>query len=563
MKLFKNISKPVSDSLAIVTVTLLLLIPNIVLSVTEPLSALGRVVNIVVPLTFYVAVMAMSPKLGRAVWLLFPFIFLAAFQIVLLWLYGRSIIAVDMFLNLVTTNPGEAGELLGNMLPSIALVVVLYMPILVMSVIMIRSHYRVSPAAMRRTRFAAAGLGAVSVILVVATVATDRHWSVSHDLYPANAIYNFGLAIDRTARTERHDELSRDFRFDAVVADTAATPDIIVLVIGETSRADHWQINGYGRPTNPHLTKSPGRLWSFPRALSESNTTHKSVPLMLSHLTPETFGDSIFAVKSLITAFSEAGYKTSFISNQHHNRSFIDFFGAEADTTLYVKETGGLDRPDASDLELPAIAKGVMESNNGRQLVVLHTYGSHFSYRDRYPSALRLFAPDDYSDIAANQRDQLINAYDNTIVMTDSLLSALTHMLAGRKAAMIYCSDHGEDILDDRRGLFLHASPCPTLFQLHVPFLVWCSDRYVASRPELPAILDRNASARVSSNTAFFNTALDLGGVTTPRVETRLNSVVSAAYQTPRPLYLNDHNEAVEVEKSGLMDYEIEMIRKL
>ena len=40
------------------------------------------------------------------IWLAFPFIFLCAFQIVLLYLFGNSIIATDMFTNLVTTNPG-------------------------------------------------------------------------------------------------------------------------------------------------------------------------------------------------------------------------------------------------------------------------------------------------------------------------------------------------------------------------------------------------------------------------------------------------------------------------
>lgn len=562
MKRFKKIAKPAADTIAIVTFTVLLLIPNILLSFTEPLSPLGRVDNIIVPLSVYLLAFAVSAKLGRTVWLLFPFIFLAAFQLVLLWLYGRSIIAVDMFLNLVTTNPGEAGELLGNMLPSIAIVVVLYVPMLVMAVIMIRRRYRVSAGVMRRTRIAAVSLSVLSIGLLIATVTTDRCWSANHDLYPVNVIYNCGLAVERTVKTNHHEELSRDFRFNAALRDTAAAPDILVLVIGETSRADHWQINGYARATNPYLIAAPGRLWSFPRTLSESNTTHKSVPLMMSHLTPETFGDSIFSVKSIISAFSEAGYETSFISNQRHNRSFIDFFGNEADSTVFVKETDGLNRPLASDLELPGIVSGLIEGGR-RKLIVIHTYGSHFSYRDRYPASLRRFVPDDYTEIARDQREALINAYDNTIVMTDSLLSALAHKLSGRKAALIYCSDHGEDILDDNRGLFLHASPCPTFYQLHVPFVVWCSDSFLASRPSVAAALDSNVGQRVSSNTAFFNTALDLGAVSAPNLEVQVNSLASPSYKTPRPLYLNDHNEAVEVGKSGLTEYEIELLKKL
>ena len=59
------------------------------------------------------------------------FLFFGAFQIVLLYLFGQSVIAVDMFLNLVTTNPGEALELLDNLIPAIIIVVLLYIPALV------------------------------------------------------------------------------------------------------------------------------------------------------------------------------------------------------------------------------------------------------------------------------------------------------------------------------------------------------------------------------------------------------------------------------------------------
>ena len=59
--------------------------------------------------------MTLERKPGKTIWILFPFVFFAAFQLVLLYLFGRSIIAVDMFLNLTTTNSGEALELLDNL----------------------------------------------------------------------------------------------------------------------------------------------------------------------------------------------------------------------------------------------------------------------------------------------------------------------------------------------------------------------------------------------------------------------------------------------------------------
>lgn len=72
-----------------------------------------------------------------------------------------------------------------------------------------------------------------------------------------------------------------------------------------------------------------------------------------------------------------------------------------------------------------------------------------------------------------------MNAYDNTIICTDKFLSSLINTLESSKlVSMLYVSDHGEDIFDDERRLFLHASPQPSYFQLHVPFIVWVSESF-------------------------------------------------------------------------------------
>ena len=109
-----------------------LIIPNCVLANTEPYSGWTDEVLILLPLGFYMMWSVALRRSGVMIWLGFPFIFFCAFQIVLLYLFGSSIIATDMFTNLLTTNPGEAGELLGNIYPSVVLVCVLYLPLLLM-----------------------------------------------------------------------------------------------------------------------------------------------------------------------------------------------------------------------------------------------------------------------------------------------------------------------------------------------------------------------------------------------------------------------------------------------
>ena len=107
-----------------------LIIPNCVLANTEPYSLWTVEALILMPLGFYMMWSVLLRRSGVMIWAGFPFIFFCTFQIVLLYLFGNSIIATDMFTNLLTTNPGEAGELLGNIYPAVVLVLAIYLPLL-------------------------------------------------------------------------------------------------------------------------------------------------------------------------------------------------------------------------------------------------------------------------------------------------------------------------------------------------------------------------------------------------------------------------------------------------
>ena len=109
-------------------------------------------------------------------------------------------------------------------------------------------------------------------------------------------------------------------------------------------------------------------------------------------------------------------------------------------------------------------------------------------------------------------------AYDNSIRYTDNFLARLIRMLQEQDidTAMLYTSDHGEDIFDDDRHLFLHASPVPSYYQIHVPFLVWMSDNYRKNYPDLFKNAEINRQKNISSSASFFQTMLELGGIDTP-----------------------------------------------
>ena len=96
-----------------------LLLPNIALCYTECLAPWACGANVLLPLALYMWFFSLTRCPGKMIWWAFLFVFFAAFQLVLLYLFGTGVIAVDMFLNLVTTNPGEVKELLDNLLPAV------------------------------------------------------------------------------------------------------------------------------------------------------------------------------------------------------------------------------------------------------------------------------------------------------------------------------------------------------------------------------------------------------------------------------------------------------------
>lgn len=538
---------------------MLLLVANIALCFTERYSAAACAANVLLPAGVFLLIGSASRNVGRTVLLCLPLSIYAAFQIVLLFLYGESLIAIDMFLNVVTTNPAEVNELLGNLGRAIATVVIIYVPPIIWAIWLLCTGGRASTDAVRRCRRTALIAGAAGLLAVGAAYATTEGYTVRRQLFPLNVMDNTVQAVHRYRDTRRYPASSAEYSYGAGSQRPDSLREVYVLVIGETCRADNWQLLGYPRATNPRLSERDDII-AFSKVVSESNTTHKSVPLLLSPLTAENFGDSIYSVRSIFEAFREAGYATAFFSNQQRNHSFIDFFGEQADSCRFIADTPGALRSDSA---LVVMARDYLAgSPAGKVFMVLHCYGSHFNYRDRYGDAHRKFVPDDNTSASRGNRRQLVNAYDNTIVSTDAMIADMIDCLEDLPgdcaSAMLFIPDHGEDIFDDDRERFLHASPAPTYWQIHVPMLLWTSPKHRREYPSLTASAYAHAGSDISSSRSVFDTMLSLAGIYTPKANVR-RAVTDPAF-TPEPrVYLNDYNEGVPLKKAGLHKEDLQM----
>ena len=522
-----------------------LMLPNVLLSITESATPIERVCSLIFPLGCYYLIATLSKRIGWTIWMLFPISVLAGFQVVLLYIYGRSVIATDMFLNFVTTDANESKELLGNLLMIIITVVVLYITPAIFALVLLVKKHQLRDTFMRKNRNIAVSIMIVGMSLLGVCYASNDSFSIKKQVYPINAYYNMYKAVSRYDKLKNYTSTSSEFKYNASSSHSAQQREIYVIVIGETSRACNWELCGYNRPTNPKLKKVDD-LIVFDSVLTEANITHKSVPMLISAASAKDY-DIIYDQKSAITAFKEAGFNTSFFSTQAHTQTLTDYFGEEADVCEYLRDRSTKIDFNPMDMELVECMKNTIKEGAKKQLIVLHSYGSHFNYVSRYTNEFAYFTPD--MPITPDKKclTQLVNSYDNTIRYTDSFLCEIISELNSVKDAhtsLMYVSDHGEDLFDKGGDVIFHSSTTPSYYQLHVPMLVWMSDDYQNSYPQVVSSLKNNIHAQISSSASFFHTVLNIAGIETIYRDDTYSLASKSFIERPR-VYLNDHYDGV------------------
>lgn len=302
---------------------------------------------------------------------------------------------------------------------------------------------------------------------------------------------------------------SRSFTFGAQQAIKLDTPQLVVMVIGESSRYDRWSLNGYRRETNPLLKNEPN-LISLSNVITAVSATRLSVPVLVSRKPATQSLKAGFAEKSFLSAFKEAGFKTYWISNQMSFGQFdtpVSVFAREADVTQFLN-LGGFSNNASYDEVLLDPLKAAVADPAQKKLVVLHTLGNHWNYSHRHPKEYDKWQPSlfgvenpVYTDSKIKQ--QLNNSYDNSILYTDWFLSQVIHTLKSSRqmAAMMYVADHGQTLYDGTCNLAFHGHN--TQFEFHVPALVWYSDLYRITHPGKVNQVLKNRRSRLTTENVF------------------------------------------------------------
>lgn len=433
------------------------------------------------------------------------------------------IIDRSMINNALATDQSEAGELLtASLFTHIVLFVILPVALLLWVKIDFSNFKKTY---FQNVAFVSLCLLAVAVIVLpnfsnYASIARN-HRDLVKSLHPSQPI--FALAQVASRDIVENDlplvEIGNDAQFDMdVTNDDEKKPKLTIMVLGETARAKSFSLNGYGRETNPELKKQ--NVFNFENVQSCGTATAVSVPCMFSHFDKNEYsGSEASHTENVLDIITKAGVHTAWFNNNSGSKGqaerirYIDIKRSQ-DTDLCY-EDGCFD-----EILIKKMKEYVDALEAKNTLIVLHQLGSHGpSYYRRVPQSFKKFLPEcATAELNKCTQEEIVNAYDNTILYTDYVLANVINYLKSKSdtydTAMIYVSDHGEST--GEYGLYLHGMPYALApdEQTHVPFLVWMSDAIIRQE-EIDTECMKGVAKRLLTHDNLFHTLLELVEVNT------------------------------------------------
>ena len=306
-----------------------------------------------------------------------------------------------------------------------------------------------------------------------------EHKPLRYYANPAYYVYSTGNYISQFFKTEA--PLLKQIGLDAKIPSTDTHRELLILVVGETARADRFSLNGYERETNPLLKRE--NVISFSNFWTCGTSTAISVPCMFSGYRQSEYDhDKANATENLVDVLKHAGVNVIWLDNNSDSKGVALRVPYENYSTTGKNPICDVECRDEG--MLPRIQEYISEHKKGDIFIVLHQMGNHGpAYYKRYPREFEKYSPTcKTNQLESCSKAEIDNAYDNAILYTDYFLSKVVGLLKQNSAefesAMFYVSDHGESL--GEKGLYLHGMPnfiAPDT-QLRVLAILWFADNF-------------------------------------------------------------------------------------
>jgi len=287
---------------------------------------------------------------------------------------------------------------------------------------------------------------------------------------------------------------------------------IIIMVVGEAARADHFSLNGYHQETNPLLQQED--IINFTHMYSCGTTTAVSVPCMFSVYDKDDYSSQKgYHTYTVLDILAHAGVEVLWRDNNSDSKGVAVRLNYQSYKTEKLNTICDLECRDEGML---VGLKEWIDKTKKDTIIILHQMGNHGpAYYKRYPKAFEKFTPVcETNQLEKCSQKEISNSYDNALLYTDYFLSKTIDLLKKYEntsdTAMLYIADHGESL--GEHGFYLHGLPyfmAPD-HQKHVGALMWFGKSFPFDRDLL-----KNKAKETFSQDNLFSTLLGIFNIQT------------------------------------------------
>ena len=403
-----------------------------------------------------------SRRLAKILWCIFFII--NAISLYFINTFG-VILDEPMIGNVLNTNTTEAYSFISTSLVAYTVLLGILPAIYISQVKMPERHYKKT--------FSHIGILSGSILIVVILNIINFSWITTNIYIIKSSVMPWAYTVN-IARYYKH--LYQNNKPEVKLPDAKIKDNnkaVVVLVIGESARRENFSIYGYSRNTNPLLSAIPN-LHHF-NAQSDATFTIAGVKAILDYKP---------AAKKKYECLTSYLHRTGAYviwrtTNNGQPKMTTDKY-MDADSLAKIPSPF---RKNYDEVLLSGLKEEIMAATKDKVLIVLHTGTCHGPiYSMHYPKEFEIYKPVNKSaDLEKCNRQDIINAYDNTIVYTDYILNNVINILKeipGVHSTMMYVSDHGESLGES--GFFMHGVDrlVAPKQQYEIPFIIWTSDNY-------------------------------------------------------------------------------------
>ena len=395
----------------------------------------------------------------------------------------RTLINYGMLEIILATNPNETEEFI-EMYVFQTFTLILLLIILAVSVILFKLF----------NKFIINKLKFVIIVMAISTIVSISSAIKNIESFAASSssIGRIIVMIPRVYNNlQSYKEVLQSASHDVKLTKDESNIPILVFILGESTGRNHMQIYGYKLPTTPHLAErqSKDELYMFNDVISPHSHTMPVLEKLFTFYRSDS-SDKWFNYTNLFDILKAANYHTEWLSNQESSGLYLSaskLYSERCDVKKFTAIRDTLDDKNydlfySDELLLPLFDDSLSNPYD-KNFYVLHLMGTHGNYKRRYPANFNKFTAADEEGADENIK-QTRAEYDNAVLFNDYIINEIINRLENKNAVIIYISDHGEDVYDER-NFTGHMESEGSRFMIEIPMIIWTSQQFKNAYPEL------------------------------------------------------------------------------